>query len=331
MTKPTLQDFRLLHQDCGRPGVDVSSLLGRARVFAEVLKDQQTLGWISHELTGYAMERDVPDYRVLPASLVIPTGGEWRSAQWISSGLRHQHSRIAIPSSVEQLQNVVADPANVTMSIPIDASQFKKYLHDTVDLRQSRMEIAKENVAGMLLAIRIRLREWMDLIDKDAAGAFKETERVKEHGVSSANPRVFIVHGHDTQAVNQVENVLIKLGYTPISLQEHPSGSETIIQRLDRESDVVFAIILLTPDDHGGPRGGSEKLKVRARQNVIFEYGYFIQKLSPGRVFPLKRGDIELPSNLGGTTPYDFDKEWQRPLVSTMKKAGLDADFNLLL
>ena len=50
----------------------------------------------------------------------------------------------------------------------------------------------------------------------------------------------------------------------------------------------------MTPDDVGGLPG--DTLKARARQNVIFELGFFIGKLGPDRVCALVAGDIEKPS-----------------------------------
>ena len=41
---------------------------------------------------------------------------------------------------------------------------------------------------------------------------------------------------------------------------------------------------LLTPDDLGAHKGEESTLNPRARQKVIFEFGYFIGKLSRKRV-----------------------------------------------
>jgi len=38
----------------------------------------------------------------------------------------------------------------------------------------------------------------------------------------------------------------------------------------------------------------------RARPNVIFEFGYFVGKLGRNRVCCLYKGDVSLPSDLGG-------------------------------
>lgn len=48
----------------------------------------------------------------------------------------------------------------------------------------------------------------------------------------------------------------------------------------------MYAVVLLTSP--------------RARQNVIFEWGYFVGRLGREHVFALKKGDVELPSDIQG-------------------------------
>ena len=92
--------------------------------------------------------------------------------------------------------------------------------------------------------------------------------------------RVFVVHGRDAGAKNEVARFLSKLKLEPVILHEKPNQGRTIIEKFERFSDVSFAVVLLTPDDVGRPAGQSEKFdKSRARQNVILELGHFLGKL----------------------------------------------------
>jgi predicted nucleotide-binding protein len=50
-----------------------------------------------------------------------------------------------------------------------------------------------------------------------------------------------------------------------------------------------------------------DRLKDRARQNVVLEFGYFIGKLGRGRVCCLYTGSIELPSDMHGICYVHFD------------------------
>ncbi len=121
--------------------------------------------------------------------------------------------------------------------------------------------------------------------------------------------RSFIVHGHDEveklALKNYIQNTL-KLP-EPTILHELPSFGKTVIEKLE-SVDLVFA--LLTPDDVSATAADSNSDKRRARQNVIFELGYFLGCLgrTSGRVFLLHKGPLELPSDLAGVVYIDIAK-----------------------
>jgi predicted nucleotide-binding protein len=137
--------------------------------------------------------------------------------------------------------------------------------------------------------------------------------------------RVFIVHGHDNVAKETVERFLEKLELVPVILHAQPNAGQTIIGKLERESKVPFAIILLTPDDLGHAKDYSHQIKPRARQNIIFELGFFIGKLGRKRVSTLYKKGVEIPSDLNGFAYISMDEsdEWKRFLARELKHAGL--------
>lgn len=148
--------------------------------------------------------------------------------------------------------------------------------------------------------------------------------------VAPASNEVFIVHGHDDAALQGLARFLERLGLKAIVLKEQPDRGRTIIEKFEQSAhDVGFAVVLLTPDDLGGAVK-SEKHEVRARQNVIFELGYFAGKLGRGRVCLLRKGDIEIPSDLFGVIYTDMDTSdgWKSKLVGELKAAGLEFDAN---
>jgi predicted nucleotide-binding protein len=110
--------------------------------------------------------------------------------------------------------------------------------------------------------------------------------------------KVFIVHGHAEGPREAVARFLEQLGLEPIILHERANKGRTIIEKFEAHADVGFAIVLLTPDDVGGLRGGKQHR--RARQNVILELGYFIGRLGRSQVCALKIGNLELPSDILG-------------------------------
>ena len=99
-------------------------------------------------------------------------------------------------------------------------------------------------------------------------------------------------------------------------------------------ADVGFAVVLLTNDDQGGPSDlPFEEQKLRARQNVIFELGYFIGRLGRNRVCALYAPGVEIPSDYSGVLYIQLDEQggWRLALAKEMKASGLPVDMNLAL
>lgn len=143
---------------------------------------------------------------------------------------------------------------------------------------------------------------------------------------------IFIVHGHDEAAQQAVARVIDKLSLRALILHEQPDKSRTVIEKFEHHSDVGFAVVLLTPDDMGHPKGNPAEAKLRARQNVVFELGYFIGRLGRSKVCALLKGDIEIPSDYSGIlyTPMDEAGAWRYKLAKEIKGAGIDVDLNKL-
>jgi hypothetical protein len=148
-----------------------------------------------------------------------------------------------------------------------------------------------------------------------------------ERLVVPGSNKVFIVHGHDNAALQGLARFLEKLGLEAIILMEQPNRGRTIIEKFeDSAGEVGFAVVLMTPDDIGGAAGQDQF--VRARQNVLFELGYFSGKLGRGRVCLLRKGTVEMPSDLFGVIYTDMDDAgaWRQKLVLELKAAKLDFD-----
>jgi len=147
---------------------------------------------------------------------------------------------------------------------------------------------------------------------------------------SSNDARVFIIHGRDDSAKSQVARFVEKLGLKAVILHEQANQGRTIIEKLDRHSEVAFAIALLTPDDVGG--SAQSQLQPRARQNVIYEIGRFESKLGRDRVIILRTPGVEIPSDLSGLVYHEMDKAggWQLSVAKELKAAGLRVDLNLI-
>jgi predicted nucleotide-binding protein len=134
-----------------------------------------------------------------------------------------------------------------------------------------------------------------------------------------------------------VARTLQILECSPIILHEQPNKGRTIIEKFSNYSDVSFAVVILSPDDKGFLNDDSPvNAHHRARQNVIFELGYFIGKLGRERVFPLylnpPKGNLELPSDYSGVvyTEYDSNGNWRYALVKELRTCGIAVDANKL-
>lgn len=135
--------------------------------------------------------------------------------------------------------------------------------------------------------------------------------------------KVFIVHGHDEEMKQKVHDYMKELGLQPIILSEQAAGSLTIIEKFENEAKkACFAIVLLSPCDQGR-KTGTKKWNCRARQNVVFEYGYFVARLGRERVVALQKNDVELPTDISGMIYRKWDDKWQDALKKELKKAKM--------
>lgn len=131
-------------------------------------------------------------------------------------------------------------------------------------------------------------------------------------GSSVRNNKVFIVHGHDEIAKTNLEVFLREIGLDPVVLHREADEGLTIIEKFEKHSDVGYAFILLTPDEIAYLAGEAAKddkdrqKQMRARPNVIFEFGFFVGKLGRSRVCCLHTGNVTLPSDVNGIVykPY---------------------------
>lgn len=153
----------------------------------------------------------------------------------------------------------------------------------------------------------------------------------KSREATSDTKRVFLVHGHDEGAREKVARYLEKLDLEPIILHEQPNKGRTIIEKFTEYADVAYAVVLITADDIGGPKGtNADNLTARARQNVIFELGYFLGALGRDHVCALHQTGVEILSDYSGVVYVTLDaaNAWRLDLAREMKAAGLPVDMN---
>ncbi len=161
-------------------------------------------------------------------------------------------------------------------------------------------------------------------------GAVAEVEATQEElsvpmsDTSSGESSIFLVHGHaDGRKFEVARFIQQETGEWPVILHEQADQSQTIIEKLEHHGSAAgFAVVLLTADDEGKAQD-TAALSARARQNVVFEHGYFIGKLGRKRVVALYEDGIELPSDLSGVLYKKLSGNWKSDLLAELRAARL--------
>jgi hypothetical protein len=155
--------------------------------------------------------------------------------------------------------------------------------------------------------------------------ALKRTEPM----APASKPKIFIVHGHDDAAKNDVARFIGLLELDAVILHEATNRGRTLTTKfVEVASEAAFAVVLITPDDVGGV--SKDALRPRARQNVIFELGYFIGLLGSEKVCALVSGNVERPSDFEAVVyvTYGNGHAWKSELARELRAAGIKFDAN---
>lgn len=151
-----------------------------------------------------------------------------------------------------------------------------------------------------------------------------DNEATQDNSISKS--KVFVVHGHDEALKQEVARIVEKQGLEAIILSEQANQGKTIIEKIEENADVGAAICLFTGDDCGKVKDANSE-NLRARQNVVFEAGYFMGKLGRKNIILIASPDIEIPSDLQGVV-YTNEKSWQIDVLKELKAIGYAIDFN---
>jgi predicted nucleotide-binding protein len=148
----------------------------------------------------------------------------------------------------------------------------------------------------------------------------------------SEKTKVFIVHGHDESIKQVVARFLEKCDLEAIILHEQADGGRTIVEKIEKYTDVEFAVVLYTTCDIGRAKE-ERKGKPRARQNVVFEHGYLIGRLGRDKVCALVQEGVEIHGDMSGVVykPLDSAGAWKTSVLKEMKNAGITVDASKLL
>lgn len=225
-------------------------------------------------------------------------------------------------------------------------------------VRKEYDNLISQRTAANLLASRMDIDVYRIIKDRKELDELQDLSRILVRGVlrqtaeqvvpkkakviskKKRGKKIFIVHGRDDKPVKDLKKLLKRFGLKPIVLREQASGSMTIIEQLEKYSkNVEFAFVLLTPDDALFPTKkvddnyvpSSEDPILRARQNVILEFGYFISKIGRKNVRCLYKGTTELPfdmpTDMHGIVYLPFKdsiREVREDISKQLKAVGYD-------
>lgn len=161
-----------------------------------------------------------------------------------------------------------------------------------------------------------------------------EKKKVVEKDKGKMSNKVFIVHGHDELAAQEMARTLEKWGFEAIILHEQADQGLTIIEKIEKYTDVDYAVVLYTECDYGRAKDeAKENERFRARQNVVFEHGYLISKLHREHVCALVKGNVETPGDISGVVYVAMDSSggWKMQLAKNMKAVGFNIDMDKFL
>lgn len=160
---------------------------------------------------------------------------------------------------------------------------------------------------------------------------FNELNSSEAEAPGTFSNKVFVVHGHDDTAKSELEIFLTEIGLDPIVLHRQADEGQTIIEKFEKHADVSYAFILLTPDevtylkDQESLSDNDRKKELRARPNVIFEFGYFVGRLDRSRACCLHTGNVALPTDISGMVYKTFTKSIEEvayAIIKDLKAAG---------
>jgi predicted nucleotide-binding protein len=195
----------------------------------------------------------------------------------------------------------------------LPAHQMFDYLRQDIEGQLRRLRSVDKQVEGGLFS--------------DGPAVVAATESLNL-GPRPPGQRVFIVHGHYNGLKLEVADFLKRAtGKEPIILHLEASSGRTLIEKVEHYgSDAGFAVVLLTADDFGRAQDGVDR--PRARQNVMFELGYFIGLFGRGHATALTEGGVEKPSDLDGLVYIPLSGHWKLDLARELRAAEIDMDLN---
>ncbi|MGD8569047.1 MAG: nucleotide-binding protein [Gammaproteobacteria bacterium] len=138
---------------------------------------------------------------------------------------------------------------------------------------------------------------------------------------SAANNKVFVVYADGNRIKSELTDFLAKIGFNVILVQGKPGRQNDVIDKLEKNPDVSYAVVLLNPAATG------------IAHDVVFELGMLVGGLGRDRVCGLVTEKLDILANYSGISylPHDAAGAWKFMMIKQLKTAGFVVDANLAL
>ena len=195
-----------------------------------------------------------------------------------------------------------------------DQSYFEEFYNEGLKTARRKLQGIKDEVAKYFK-------------DEESAASAKNLKSRD----SVVSKDIFIVHGHDETLLLEVEKAVRALGLNPVVLRDQPNEGMSLIQKFEKNSSrACFAIFLLTDDEEATVRKNGQ-VENHARQNVVFEMGYFFNAFrsadgSHKGIFAILEKGVEKPGDVDGLVYHEYVKgscDWKLSLAKELSAAGV--------
>lgn len=238
----------------------LTDALLKTKVLLHKIGHQELVEWVNNELNGYSSDDNLPEYRILPAQVLVNSSnmayqihshriplGHLTKEQRESLETAKMHESLAV------LEKLVEKPGgHLQVSIPMEANGLLgRGLSNGYIIQQAWCDIGQASVAKIFVQVRSRLLDFV-LGLQDKLGDNVSEQEIKQKADSFDAPSLFnnAIFGNNTTIVvgannkQQVTNITVK--------GDFHSLAEKLRQHGIKEPD-ISSLELAIKNDHEAP------------------------------------------------------------------------------
>lgn len=155
----------------------LTAALLKTKVLAYKLNNKKLLNWVNNELNGYPSGSALPDYRIIPTSVVGSFSNGFQRATNAPIPIYHLDKKLQdvlsythMTSSVSNLEHMVSqDGDNLGQTLPPEFCGYisRNFPYDGFFVEFAKKSIAKGHIVNILAQIRSKLLEFILELEKE--------------------------------------------------------------------------------------------------------------------------------------------------------------------